>query len=172
MKKKIKLRPIEDSDIHFLYEVENDMDLWHLSDRQQGFSKKILLEYIQEADRNIYEAGQLRLGIENSETGELLGFVDLYDFDPKNRKAGIGIIIKKIENRHKGFGEETLKQVISFAFDRLFLHQVYAEIAVDNLSSIKLFEKTGFVQTGRKKDWMFNGKAYIDVLFYQLINKV
>ncbi len=171
MEKRIKLRPLEETDLHFLYEVENEEDLWHLSDRQQGFSKKILLEYIQNADRSIYEAGQLRLGIELISTHELLGFVDLYDFDPRNRKAGVGIIIYNKLDRNKGYGKEVLERIISYAFKKLFLHQLFAEIAIDNFPSIRLFEKAGFIQTGIKKDWIFNGDAFTDVFFYQLINE-
>jgi len=170
MNKIIKLRPIEPEDIHFLYEIENDKELWPLSDQQQGFSKKVLLEFIQQADRDIYEAKQLRLGIEEIETGDLLGFVDLFDFDPKNKKAGVGIIIKEKDKRNIGIGTQVLKEIILYAFNLLFLHQLYANIGVDNLASIALFEKQGFTKTGVKKDWVFDGIQYKDVLFYQLIN--
>jgi diamine N-acetyltransferase len=166
----IKLRPIEPEDLHFLYELENDRDLWSLSDQQQGFSKKMLLEYIQQADRDIYEAKQLRLAIEKIENGELLGFVDLFDFDPKNRRAGVGIIIKKGE-REKGIGYQALMELIDYSFNILFIHQLFAHIEEDNQASIVLFKKAGFVKTGIKKDWVYTGKSFKDVFFYQLINE-
>ena len=170
MNQSMKLRPIEPEDIHFLYELENDKDLWTLSDQQQGFSKKVLLEYIQQADRDIYEAKQLRLGIEEISSGELLGFVDLFDFDPKNRRAGVGIIIKDKEKRNNGIGTMVLKEIISYAFDVLFLHQLYANISIDNKASIALFMKAGFMETGTKKDWVFDGNSFKDVYFFQLLN--
>ncbi len=166
----IKLRPIEPGDIDFLYEIENDKDLWHLSSQQQGFSKKMLLEYINEADRDIYEAKQLRLAIENTGDKKLLGFIDLFDFDPKNKKAGVGIVIKK-EERNKGNGAKVLKEIISYAFDILHLHQLYANIGENNQSSIALFEKMKFIRTGTKKDWIYKNGKFENVLFYQLIQK-
>jgi diamine N-acetyltransferase len=32
------------------------------------------------------------------------GLIDLFDFDPKNNKAGIGIVIQGVENRNKSIG--------------------------------------------------------------------
>ena len=44
-------------------------------------------------DRDIYEVKQLRLVICVSENDKAIGFIDLFDFDPKNQRVGIGIVI-------------------------------------------------------------------------------
>jgi len=165
----IQLRALEPSDIDFLYQVENDRDLWHLSHTQQPFSRKLLEQFIRESDRNIYEARQLRLAIELTEPKTLIGFIDLFDFDPKNRRAGVGIVIHK-DYQNQSYGSQALKTLIEFAFNVLFLHQLYANISVDNLSSIQLFEKHGFQLIGVKKEWNFNGADYTDEAMYQLIS--
>ncbi len=164
----IKLRALEPGDIDFLYRIENNRDLWHLSHTQQPFSRQILEQYIRDADRDIYEARQLRLAIVIPEPDQLIGFIDLFDFDPKNRRAGVGIIIHK-DYQNRSYGNHALKTLIDFAFKILFLHQLYANISVDNLPSIQLFEKNGFQRIGIKKDWNFNGVTYTDEYMYQLI---
>ncbi len=166
----IKLRALEPEDIGFLDEIENDWDLWYLGQTQQPFSSRVLRNYIINADRDIYEAKQFRFAIEIVENQKLIGFVDLYDFDPKNRRAGVGIII---HDRYRGrsYGKETLKQLVRYAFEVLYLHQLYAEIMADNPASIRLFESLGFEKTGTLKQWYFNGLDYKDGLFYQLIRK-
>ncbi len=171
MKKLVKLRALEPSDIEFLYDLENDIQLWHLSHQQQFFSKNLLIQYIKEADRDIYEAKQYRFAIEKIQGGELLGFIDLFDFDPKNNRVGVGIIIKNQGERNKGFGKSALKQLIDYCFNVLFVHQIYANISTDNQASIHLFESLGFEQNGVKKEWNFDGKDYKDEYFYQLIKK-
>ncbi len=171
MQKRIKIRALEPTDLEFLYELENDSDLWYLGNQHQPMSRYLLMKYIQEADKDIYEAGQFRFAIEKTDTNELLGLIDLFDFDPKNKRAGVGIIIKNTNNRKQGFGKEALKELINYGFNILHLHQLYANISKDNLISISLFESLGFEKTGCKKDWNFNGKDFDDVLFYQLINK-
>lgn len=167
----VRLRALEPGDIDFLYQLENDMDLWYLSHQQQPMSRMLLMKYIQEADKSIYEVGQFRLAIEKTKGGELLGFIDLFDFDPKNKRAGIGIIIKNSEQRNRGYGKAALQQLIKYCFRVLHLHQIYANIAVDNPASIRLFESLGFERSGLKKEWNFDGENYQDEYFYQLINK-
>ena len=166
---KIKLRALEPKDIDFLYEIENDWDLWHLSHTQQVFSARILQDYIANADRDIYEVRQFRFAIEIIENQSLIGFIDLFDFDPKNKRAGVGIVILR-KYRAKSYGKAALQQLIHYAFKVLYLHQLYANIAVDNLPSIRLFESFGFERTCFKKDWLYNGKDYSDELLFQLIN--
>ena len=167
---KIKLRALEPTDIDFLFEIENDRDLWHLSHTQQPFSGRLLQDYIANADRDIYEAKQFRFAIEVVDNQKLIGFIDLFDFDSKNKRAGVGIVIHR-QYRNQSYGKEALQQLIRYAFDVLYLHQLYANIAVDNLPSIRLFEAFGFEQTGNKKDWLFDGTAYKDELLFQLIQK-
>ncbi len=166
---KIRLRALEPGDLDFLSRIENDKSLWHLSHTQQPFSKQLLAQYIQEADRDIYEAKQFRFAIEAAENQALIGFIDLFDFDPKNRRAGVGIILDE-QYRKQGYGYAALTAVIDYAFKILFLHQLYANISIDNPASIRLFEECGFIKTGCKKDWNFNGNEYVDELLYQLLN--
>ena len=167
----IKLRALEQKDIGFLDEIENDWDLWYLGQTQQPFSSRVLLQYIRNADRDIYEAKQFRFAIELIENQKLIGFIDLYDFDPKNRRAGVGIIIHR-QYRNRSYGKEALRQLIRYAFEILYLHQLYAEIMPDNTASIRLFESFGFEKAGTLKDWYFNGTDYKDGFIFQLIRKM
>jgi len=168
MSENIRLRALEPQDLEFLYEIENDTDLWHLSHTQQPFSRDLLREYIAQADKDIYEVKQFRFGIELIDNQKLIGFIDLFDFDPKNRRAGVGILIHRAY-RQQGLGNTALKLLIDYAQNILFLHQLYANISADNLTSIRLFEKNAFRLIGNKKEWNFDGNNYSDELMYQLI---
>ena len=53
----------------------------------------------------------------------------------------------------------------------LNLHQLYANISVENVASIALFTKFGFEKIGIKKDWILLNNHYQDEAMYQLINK-
>ena len=98
-----------------------------------------------------------------------LFLVDLFDFDPKHLRAGIGIIIKNPLDRNKGIGAEALELLINYAFSVLDLRQVYANILEDNAASIHLFEKLGFERVGVKKDWIRWGGVFKNELLYQKI---
>lgn len=166
--KHCKLRALEPSDLDFLYRLENDVDIWEISNTVQPYSKNILERYLQHAHLDIYQAKQLRLCICNNEN-ECLGLVDLFDFDPKNLRAGVGVIVADAAMRNQGFATEALQLVLEYAYDILGLHQIYANILEDNFSSIALFEKLGFEKVGTKVDWVFWRGTFKNELLYQKI---
>lgn len=163
------LRALEPEDLDLLFEVENNEEFWEVSATSVPFSRYVLKQYLENSHRDIYDVKQLRLVICES-AGEAIGFIDIFDFDPKNRRAALGILIINRKNRHKGFGKEALELVSKYCFTHLGLHQVYANVSSDNASSRLLFEKSGFVLTATKKDWNLVDGEYKDEIIYQLIN--
>lgn len=168
--KNIKLRALEKEDLNFLYQIENNESFWQVSHTQTPFSKYMLKLYLENAHLDIYQAKQLRLIIEENSTNLQVGMIDLFDFNPKHKRAGIGILIHP-DFQEKGYAFEALSLLINYTFTHLNLHQLYANITDDNNKSISLFEKNNFVKTGIKKDWIFTNNNYKSEILYQLINK-
>ena len=113
---------------------------------------------------------QLRLVISNYQQ-KALGMIDLFDFDFKNSRAGVGILVQELEDRQNGYGKEALQLLIAYSFTHLNLHQLYCNITEDNQASINLFTTQGFEKVGMKKDWIFSNKIYKNEYLFQLINK-
>ncbi|MEO1031079.1 MAG: GNAT family N-acetyltransferase [Bacteroidota bacterium] len=165
----IYLRALEPEDLDFVYQVENDMSFWQLSDTQAPYSRFLIKQYLENAKQDIYEAKQLRLAI-CTHDNNTIGLIDVFDFNIKNRRAGIGILIKEAADRHQGYGKEALRLLVDYCFNILHLHQVYANISEDNQASLKLFEGLGFEIIGLKKDWSFDGEAFSNEYILQRIN--
>lgn len=165
------LRALEPDDLEFVYAVENDESMWEVSNTQTPYSKFLIRQYLENSHQDIYEAKQLRLVICKKGSADALGLIDLFDFDPKNRRAGIGIIVKNEVDRSSGIGKQALGLVISYAFSQLQLHQLFANISEENRVSIALFTTFGFEKIGVKKDWNFTNNSYHDEGLYQLLNK-
>lgn len=163
---KISLRPLELDDIELLYEWENNMGIWNVSNTRTPFSKYILAEYLKESAKDIYETKQLRLIIQNK-NGEAVGAVDLFDFEPYHMRAGVGILIHKAENRNHGYASDALNVVFGYAVEVLGLKQLFANISAKNEISIHLFEKEGFVKSGVKKNWLKTSVGWEDEIFFQ-----
>tara|TARA_B110001454_G_C12714438_1_gene432044 strand:+ start:992 stop:1516 length:525 start_codon:yes stop_codon:yes gene_type:complete len=164
----INLRALEPEDLDFLYQIENNESFWQVSHTNTPFSKYILKQYLENAHLDIFEAKQLRLLIEEKLTRKQIGMIDLFDFNPIHKRAGIGILIHP-KFQKNGFASEALSNLISYCFSHLNLHQLYANISSDNIKSISLFTKHDFKEAGIKKDWnLLNGKFTDEVLF-QLI---
>ena len=168
--KTLSFRAPEPTDIDLLYKWENDTRIWHLSNTVTPFSRHVLEEYILNAHQDIYSVKQLRLMIIHNKTNNVIGCIDLFDFDPANMRAGIGILIGD-KYRDKGYATEALEMVIDYAFNTLHLHQLFCNITTDNVASMKLFKKTGFEIIGLKKDWLRLKKSWVDEYLLQLINK-
>ena len=166
----IKLRALEPEDLHFLYQIENNTLFWEVSHTQTPFSKYLLKQYLENAHLDIFEAKQLRLLIEEKETKNQIGMIDLFDFNPKHKRAGIGILIHP-NYQQNGFASEALSILIKYAFSHLDLHQLYANITFDNKKSIALFTKHAFKKVGVKKDWLFSDGIFKDEILFQLIKQ-
>ncbi|WP_430438128.1 GNAT family N-acetyltransferase [Polaribacter uvawellassae] len=167
---KINLRALEPEDLQFLFDTENDASFWEISDTQTPFSKFLLKKYLENAHLDIFEAKQLRLIIEEKATNKPVGIIDLFDFNPQHKRAGIGILIHT-KYQKNGFASEALKLLINYCFTHLQLHQLYANITSDNTKSITLFKKHNFVKVGVKKDWIFSNSTFKDEILYQIINE-
>ena len=165
----IRLRAPEISDLDIIFNIENDVDLWHLSNTTSPFSRFDLEQYIMSIDKDIFKTGQLRLMIEDN-NDSVVGIVDLFDFDPVNQRAGVGIIILR-EMQRKGYAKMTLDLLVEYCKGILHLHQLYCNIEMDNFASIQLFVQMGFEKSGIKKDWNKNELIWKDELFLQKILK-
>jgi diamine N-acetyltransferase len=167
----IYLRALEPEDLGFIYTVENDENIWEVSNTITPYSKFLIRQYLENAHQDIYEAKQLRLAICKKDSTEAIGLIDLFDFDAKNKRAGVGIIIQNETDRNSGFGKEALGLIIEYSFQQLQLHQLYANIGTDNQASLSLFTTFGFEEIGVKKDWNFTNNTFHDEAVFQLIKK-
>lgn len=164
----VYLRALELEDLDFLYRLENDTAIWEISNTVTPYSKQVLKLYLDNAHRDIYDVKQLRLCICDQED-QTVGLIDLFDFDPKNHRAGLGIVILEEKERNKGIGAKAIKIVLEYAFSTLGLRQLYANVIEDNEASIHLFKKLGFQEVGVKKDWIFGPNGYKNEILFQKI---
>lgn len=164
---KVKLRALEPEDLEFFYNIENDPDLWDISDYTTPYSHYVLHNFIANSTCDIYKDGQVRWVVEN-EQRDIVGMIDLTNFDPHHAKAELGIVIAK-EYRGKKYAISALHQLIEYATNVLHLHQLYALIQPDNEISLALHEDAGFTCNGMLKDWFRTSKGYSDACILQLL---
>ena len=163
--KNISLRAMEPEDLDLLYRIENDMKMWNISTTNVPYSRYMLHDYIAGSTGDIFTDRQVRLIIEKDKD-TAVGMVDLVDFNPRNRRAEVGIVILN-EYQHEGFATEALALIEQYAIEVVHLHQLYAIVDLDNSNSIHLFMKAGYERGGELKQWTFDGKKYHDALLVQ-----
>lgn len=162
------LRAPEPEDLQWLYGIENDASLWYLGLSKEPWSKMVLAQYLAEQPGNLQRDSQLRLIYTHN--GQTAGAVDLFDYDPIARKAGIGIVLSA-EFRGKGLATMVLKALESYCFKTLGLHSLYAHVPMNNDASIQLFKQSGYRAVGILEDWVwFDGTHQNAQLFQKLVS--
>lgn len=169
----LSLRALEFQDIDLIFEWENDQELWIISNTLTPFSRYHLEQYILNSSNDIYTDRQLRLMVSLNGEGlekKTIGCIDLFDFEPHHRRAGVGIMIGK-EYRNRGFAFQSLELLIDYAFNTLSLHQLYCNVSENNEASMALFKKAGFEIIGIKRDWvLYHGKYQNEVMLQKINN--
>ncbi len=169
-KDKILLRAPEPEDVDFLYQMENDQRLWHLSNTLTPFSRFDLEQFILLPDKDIYITKQARFIIDyKDDPVKTAGAVDLFDFKPQHQRAGVGIMVLE-SFRNRGIAATALEILMQYAFNHLGLYQLYCNIEEDNTVSLKLFQKMGFEICGKKMEWNRRGNHRVNEYMLQLIN--
>ena len=163
----IHLRALEPSDLDLLYNWENDSSIWKVSQTIAPFSKHTLSQYLESSNQDLFIAKQLRLMIEKD--GIPIGTVELFDYDPLNSRAGLGIWIVKESERRKGYAREALTLMVEYAFFQLKLNQLYCNISSQNKGSINLFSSLDFILVGVKKKWNKTPEGWEDELLFQIL---
>jgi len=165
---KIYLAALERADCKKLYE-DFEYDFANPTDTVLlGCSNESADAWYDDIQRLIRENVNIRVGIFLPD-GTVIGDVALQDINDKNRSCSIGIGIAKFEHRGKGYGAETMRLLLGYAFDNLGMERVSAETLEINIASQKALEKCGFTLEGRARQAVyFRGKRY-DELHYAIL---
>lgn len=131
--------------------------------KYQGFDVFTLQQakqFIEEnATKQFGKPGEwVQYGIENTDTGYLIGDcalrLDQYD----SRVAEIGITISHLEQQ-KGYAKEVIGGVLTFLFDVQQIHRVVVIVDAENTAAIHLFTSLAFRLEGHfVENVFFKGK--------------
>ena len=163
-----RLRALEAEDVDLLYVWENDPAVWGVSGTLAPFSRHTLRRFLDEQRFDLYAARQLRLVVETLD-GRAVGLVDLFEFEPVDLRAGVGILIHDTAQRGKGYAADAVETVCSYARDMLHLHQLWCSVEAGNAASLALFRHAGFSETGIRKEWLRLADGFHDEVFLQKI---
>ena len=94
-----------------------------------------------------------------------IGHTDLFSVDWRGRTAEFGILIGEAEARGKGYGTETARLMLDYAFTALGLHSVVLMTDAFNLAGQAAYRKAGFKEFGRRRQCSFlNGQLH-DIVY-------
>ena len=110
-------------------------------------------------------------GIEQKVDGELIGEIDLYDFDNTTGNCEVSYSIG-YDWWNKGYATEALSVVIEFGFRQMNVHKIAAAHNTDNPASGKVMKKVGMFQEGVIRHMIRNANNhYKDCAVYGMLQE-
>lgn len=161
--KDILLRPVRKSDLEYLLKWMNDLEVNQYLNNHFPITEITEAKWIEELSttrRNtdivfVIEVEQKPIGI-----------CGLHRINLIDQNAGMGMAIGEKEYWEKGYGTESLKLLVDFAFRNLNLNSLSTGAIDFNERSIKMQEKVGFRREGiRRQRFSKNGEFHDEILF-------
>lgn len=163
---RIVLRAIEEADNEMLLSLLNDPETERLLG---GWSFPASLSNQMKWYAHLGEdKNTLRCIIEAE--GKAIGTIILNNIDYKNGTACLSIKIIPGDFRGKGYGTDSVKTIVKYAFSELRLNCVYALVLEYNLASQKMFAKCGFVKEGILRERCYKQGQYNSFVSFSILN--
>ncbi len=102
---------------------------------------------------------------------KLIGNCGLNNINWKDRIAEAGIVIGEKEYHNKGYGTEALNILLEYGFNTVNLNRIELLVYEYNTRAIKSYKKVGFVEEGRKRQFIWNDGKYYDALIMSILAK-
>jgi RimJ/RimL family protein N-acetyltransferase len=131
---------------------------WQVKKKLEELEKSI------EEERNLFH---FRIRARNDD--RLLGFAELCWITWTNATGMIRLGIGAAEDRHHGYGRETLNLLLRYAFVELNLHRLTAVIPEYNLPALALFQSFGFIEEVRRRQALERDGRFWDLMYFGLL---
>lgn len=150
------LRKPNAQDISDLLNLKNDEEsAYLLGGEHRKYSRLDIEHWI--SFHNAQE-DELVLVMQDLESGVVFGHLGLYKINLATKTAEFGILIANANFRGKGLGVILTNAFIEYVFENIAIEKIHALVLHENLASIGMFSKCGFI----KMQTLLNGKRKND----------
>jgi ribosomal-protein-alanine N-acetyltransferase len=167
---RLLLREIVPEDAPALFEFRSDPEVQRynggpMTDLQQA------TDLIQELADGYQAQKMILWGVTLKDSDEgVIGLFGLSNWSHDARQAEIGYCLKRTHWR-QGLALEALKAIMAFGFHEMDLNRIHACPWAENVASVRLLEKLGFVREGTRRDEYFEYGAFHDEALYAILRR-
>lgn len=167
---RVRLRPFAERDAPEVYRLYADKEAVRF-----GYSPK--MDDLADARRLIEECANLaekrtifHFGVAGRAEDRIIGHATLFQWEREHRRVELGYSIRK-DLWGRGLATEAVSALLVFAFERLDLRRIEADVDPRNVGSLRVLEKLGFVREGLLRErWELGGELQ-DGLFFGLLRR-
>ena len=165
---RLSLRWISAEDVDDVYTIYSDPEVMRYWSTPPLADRNAASKLVSEIQESFKRRELLKWGIALRKDDTLIGSVTLFHPDFTHRRAEIGYALGRA-HWGQGYMLETLKAVLTYAFEVLEFHRIEADVDPRNVASIRTLERLGFQREGYLRErWQVNGEIQ-DALFYGLL---
>ncbi|MBC8029660.1 MAG: GNAT family N-acetyltransferase [Pyrinomonadaceae bacterium] len=165
---RLLLRRISAADVDDFFKIFSDPEVMRYWSTPPIPNRDAASKLIGEIHAGFERRESLKWGIALRTDDSLIGSVTLFHPDFTHRRAEIGYALGR-GHWGQGYMQETLKAVLTYAFDVLNFHRLEADVDPRNAASVRTLERLGFQREGYLRErWHVNGEIQ-DAFFYGLI---
>ena len=166
---RVRLRAAEHEDVKKFHEWVNDPEVTRglamylpmsLTDEENWFNSL--------AKRDPKEK-PLVIEVRKGKTWKMIGNCGVFDVEPVNSSAELGIMIGDKSEWNKGYGSEVMALLVCHCIETLNLNRVFLRVYTDNIRAVRSYEKAGFVLEGRLREAVYKFGKYEDVLIMSVL---
>ena len=167
---RVRLRRIDDADLHSLFALYSDPEGTRYLARAPMSALVEAEEMLARIRAGYADGSALQLAIERNADGAFLGVCLLFNVVARGRRAEIGYILGR-EHWSRGYMAEALPALVAHAFGAMDLNRLEADIDPRNGASARVLARLGFRQEGLLRErWVVRGEAS-DSALYGLLRK-
>jgi ribosomal-protein-alanine N-acetyltransferase len=127
-------------------------------------SRKMIVQML---DSFVENAG-INWAIELVETRRMIGYIGLWRIIYENVRAELGYSLHP-DFWGNGYMKEAIGEVLRFGFNEMNVHSIEDSVNPNNISSINLLKKMGFVKEAHfRQNYYFNGD-FVDSYIYCMV---
>jgi len=148
---RLRLRWLEASDAPSLFRIFGDAEVCRYWSRPplEGLGAAEALR--EEVVRRFAERALFQWGIAERASHRVVGTCTLANLSAEHRRAELGYALAR-EAWGLGYAREALEGLLDFAFRRLALHRLEADVDPRNARSIRVLEGLGFTREGMLRE--------------------
>ncbi len=150
----------------FICIEETDTKLWQYEEYIETDKKCILKKFTDRIDQDNVFDFIVKLNVD----GQAIGIVYIWKYSLNRKSWEIGYAILP-EYQGNGYCLESVKRLLSFAFDELDAHKVVGMCHSDNIKSASVMQKAGMSKQGIfREEYLCQGK-WVDQFYFSILER-
>lgn len=153
--RRVTLRPVEEEDLALVLRWQNDPEVWWYMDYERPFSLEDVRE---ELARARLDGHPFVITVD----GHPIGRIGLNRFRWRDRICSLYLYVGEPAFWGRGYARDAVMALLSYAFDRLDLHQVELWTLAANNRGLRVYESCGFVREASLRERSFKDGRFFD----------